>query len=188
MDSKVIYYLYLKTHNVTGLKYIGSTKQDPYIYQGSGLIWKNHLKKYGRDVTTRILGVYADKEKLKIDGQYYSYKYNVVESKDFANLTIEEGQGGNTWDRTIEENRERMRVKKRDTSGMKKPKDKSHRKKLAAHLREHNKRNRSKEEIEKLSAAQKNSKRKCPNCDFESTMTHVKRHLKKNICGPIREL
>jgi len=188
MDSKVIYYLYLKIHNVTGLKYIGSTKQDPYVYQGSGLIWKNHLKKHGRDVTTKILGVYTDKEKLKTDGKYYSYEYNIVESKDFANLTIEEGQGGNTWDRSVKENRERMRVKKQNTSKMRKPKSKTHREKLTAHLKEHNKRDRSKEEISKLSIAQKNSKRKCPNCDFESTMTHVKRHLKKNICGPIREL
>jgi hypothetical protein len=188
MDSNVIYYLYLKTHNVTGLKYIGSTKQDPYIYQGSGLKWKNHLKKHGRDVTTKILGTYTDKEKLKTDGQYYSYKYNIVESNDFANLTIEEGQGGNTWDRSIEENRERMRVKKKTTSGMVKPKNKTHREKLAAHLKEHNKRVRSKEEITKLSEAQKKSKRKCPNCDFRSTLTHVKRHLNKNVCGPIREI
>jgi hypothetical protein len=189
MDSDVIYYLYIKTHNVSGLKYLGITKQDPYEYQGSGIIWKNHLKKYGRDISTTILGTYTNKDDLGKAGLYYSNKYNIVESKDFANITIEEGQGGNTWDRSIKENREKMRVRKRDTRNMKRPKSAEHKEKLAAHLRKLNRsRVRTPEEIKRLSDTQKQSRTKCPNCDFESTLSHVKRHLKRNVCGPIKEI
>jgi len=48
-------YLYLKTHNKTGLKYLGKTIQNPYKYQGSGEYWIPHIKKHGYDVTTKIL-------------------------------------------------------------------------------------------------------------------------------------
>ena len=42
-----IYYLYVKTHRITGLKYLGKTKQDPYKYRGSGVYWTSHIKKHG---------------------------------------------------------------------------------------------------------------------------------------------
>ena len=45
-------YLYIKTHNITGLKYFGKTTGDPYTYFGSGTKWLNHLNVYGKDVTT----------------------------------------------------------------------------------------------------------------------------------------
>jgi mevalonate pyrophosphate decarboxylase len=90
-------YLYLKTHNKTGLKYLGKTTRDPYIYKGSGVIWKCHLKKYGNDVSTKILFQSTDKNEFKNVAVHYSNLYNIVESTQFANLTIEEGQGGSTW-------------------------------------------------------------------------------------------
>ena len=46
----MIIYLYVKTHRKTGLKYLGKTKKDPFVYQGSGVHWKNHLNKHGYDV------------------------------------------------------------------------------------------------------------------------------------------
>ena len=47
------YKLMIKTHNVTGKKYLCmTTKADPYKYNGSGVYWKNHIKKYGKDITT----------------------------------------------------------------------------------------------------------------------------------------
>jgi hypothetical protein len=90
-------YLYLKTHNLTGLKYLGKTEsEDPYAYRGSGKHWSRHLKKHGNDVTTEVLFQTEDKEEFKKVALDYSYKWNIVESKDFANMTPEEGQGGNT--------------------------------------------------------------------------------------------
>jgi hypothetical protein len=95
-------YLYLKTHNVTGLKYLGKTTQDPYQYKGSGVRWENHIKKHSYDVSTTILFQTENKEEFKKVALDYSHRLNIVESKEFANLTHEEGQGGmttNQWEK-----------------------------------------------------------------------------------------
>jgi len=88
-------YLYLKTHNKTGLKYLGKTiSKDPYNYTGSGKLWKRHINKHGYDVKTEILLVTEDKIELKEAGIYYSTLWNIVKSKEFANLIPESGDGG----------------------------------------------------------------------------------------------
>lgn len=88
-------YLYLKTHNKTGLKYLGKTKKpDPHKYEGSGVVWQKHIKKHGYDVKTEILFESDDPELFKKIALEYSHKLNVVESKEFANLTHEMGDGG----------------------------------------------------------------------------------------------
>lgn len=87
-------YLYVKTHNKTGLKYLGKTTKDPYKYLGSGLYWLNHLAKHGKDISTEILLATESKEEIKEKGLYYSNLWNVKESSDWANLTNEEGTGG----------------------------------------------------------------------------------------------
>jgi hypothetical protein len=89
-----IIYLYLKTHNKTGLKYLGKTTQDPFKYRGSGLHWGRHIKKHGYDVTTEILFESFDKEEIKEKGIYYSELFDVVASKEFANMRPESGDGG----------------------------------------------------------------------------------------------
>ncbi len=86
--------LYVKTHNVTGLKYLGKTVQDPYTYEGSGKYWKLHINKHGYDVTTEILGSYDDKKDLKVMGEFYSKIWDIVESDQWANLKEECGDGG----------------------------------------------------------------------------------------------
>lgn len=91
--SKLIY-IYLKTHNKTGLKYLGKTIQDPYVYKGSGTRWRNHLRKHGNDVSTEILFQSEDAEEIEKFSSSYSEKFNIVESKDFANLKPETGEGG----------------------------------------------------------------------------------------------
>jgi hypothetical protein len=94
-STSMIIYLYLKTHNLTGLKYLGKTEMaDPIAYQGSGLIWCRHIKKYGYDVTTEILRECKNQDEVKEWGLYYSDLWNVVESPDFANLKPECGNGG----------------------------------------------------------------------------------------------
>lgn len=90
-------YLYVKTHNKTGLKYLGKTKSsDPHLYQGSGSYWTNHIKKHGYDVTTEIIKECSSKEELKKWGSHYSKLWNVVRSKEWANLKEETGDGGDT--------------------------------------------------------------------------------------------
>jgi len=94
--SMSIYTLYIKTHNKTGLKYLGQTsKQDPYKYAGSGTYWLRHLDKHGYDYTTEILKECHSKEELKTWGLYYSNLWNVVENEEWANLQPERGDGGN---------------------------------------------------------------------------------------------
>jgi hypothetical protein len=88
-----IYYLYKKTHNKTGLQYLGQTKQDPYKYQGSGADWVEHINEYGYDVTTEILLETADKDKRNELGRHYSKLWNVVESDRWANRIPETGGG-----------------------------------------------------------------------------------------------
>lgn len=90
-------YLYVKTHNVTGLKYLGKTTGDPFTYKGSGKYWKRHIKKHGYDVTTEIIFQTNDKEEFKRFSTEYSIKYNIVESQEWANLTLESGDGGLTY-------------------------------------------------------------------------------------------
>lgn len=95
---KGMYHLYVKTHNKTGLKYLGQTTRDPFKYPGSGKRWVNHLMAHGNDVSTEILFETNCKEELKKKGIYYSNLWNVTKSDEWANLTIEEGTGGNLSD------------------------------------------------------------------------------------------
>lgn len=92
-------YLYVKTHNITGLKYLGKTKGDPFKYKGSGVKWTHHIRKHGYNVNTIILLATEDTNELKETGLFFSRLWNIVLSDEWANLTEEEGQGGNTWDK-----------------------------------------------------------------------------------------
>lgn len=89
-------YLYVKTHNKTGLKYLGKTEKDPFIYKGSGKYWKRHIQKYGYDVTTEIIYQSDSPENISEKGIYYSELWNIVESSDWANMRPETGDGGDT--------------------------------------------------------------------------------------------
>jgi len=95
-----IYYLYKKTHQKTGLKYLGYTKRNPYTYSGSGSYWTAHLKKHGYTIDTEILLETDSRDEIKIKGQYYSTLWNIVNAKDingkklWANLKPEAADGG----------------------------------------------------------------------------------------------
>ena len=92
-----ISYLYLKIHNVTKLKYLGATYNNPYKYLGSGVEWKKHIKKYGRyDVKTIIL--FKDKmngkntsDKFQKRALWWSKILDVVKNENFANMINENG-------------------------------------------------------------------------------------------------
>lgn len=90
----------IKTHNKTNLKYLckheTSNECSCYKYKGSGTYWKRHLKVHGSDVNTKILYKTEDKELFNNVSFYYSSIFNIVESKEWANLTEEKGQGGKT--------------------------------------------------------------------------------------------
>lgn len=84
----------------TGLKYLCKHVASSFFecehYKGSGVYWKKHITKYGNNVRTTCLFVTEDKQKFKEVAKKYSLEYEVTQSKNWANLCDEEGQGGNT--------------------------------------------------------------------------------------------
>lgn len=88
------YTLYVKTHSITGLKYLGQTSNtNPHTYTGSGKYWLRHLRKHGKQWSTEILAESENKQYIDNLGTYYSDLWNVVESNDWANLKPESGDG-----------------------------------------------------------------------------------------------
>ena len=88
-------WLYVKQHNITGLKYFGkTTRNNPESYKGSGLFWARHLKKYGNDVSTIWVQLFSNQESLTEYAIEFSTKNKIVESDDWANLKIEDGLMG----------------------------------------------------------------------------------------------
>lgn len=88
-------YLYHKRHRKTGLNYFGKTKGlDPISYLGSGVYWKAHLNKHGEDVETVQIWEFDSIEECSRFAVEFSTKNNIVESKEWANLCIEDGIGG----------------------------------------------------------------------------------------------
>lgn len=85
----------LKQHNVTNIKYLCfhyGTKDNCFRYTGSGTYWVAHLSKHGKDITTTILLESDTKSVIADAGIGYSKVWDVVKSKEFANLTIEDAQ------------------------------------------------------------------------------------------------
>lgn len=96
-----IYYLCIKTHNITGLRYLcQTTKKDPIKYFGSGKEWTDHLNKFGYDIRTDILLQTSNKEELVAAGRFYSRLWNITTAMDdfgnkiYANLIPETCGGG----------------------------------------------------------------------------------------------
>lgn len=100
-------YLYIKTHNLTGLKYFGKTcESNPHRYKGSGTEWMKHLDVYGYDVTTELLNdgkPYESIDDFIRAALEFSNLYNIVNAVDdfgnkiWANLIVESGLGGAPW-------------------------------------------------------------------------------------------
>ena len=68
-----MYYLYVKTHNITGLKYLGiTTSNSVEVYKGSGKYWRRHIRKHGYDVTTEVLLETKSHDELKETGVFFS--------------------------------------------------------------------------------------------------------------------
>lgn len=92
-----MYYLMIKTHNITKLKYLCKTKQsNPFKYKGSGKYWTRHLKIHGDDISTEIIFQSEDIIEFSSKCLEYSKQFNVVESEEWANLIHETGLDGGT--------------------------------------------------------------------------------------------
>jgi hypothetical protein len=87
----MIIYLYKKTHKITGLQYLGKTAKDPIRYLGSGINWKSHLRKYGKEIHTEIVRECYSNEEVSFWGRYYSEIWDVANSAAWANIIPETG-------------------------------------------------------------------------------------------------
>ena len=91
--------LMIKTHNKTKLKYLCYTTKEGEAYDnynGSGKYWKRHLNIHGTDISTELIFESSSKEDFKKQAINTSEQYNIIESDEWANLIIEQGDGGNT--------------------------------------------------------------------------------------------
>ena len=126
-------FLLIKEHNITGLKYLCKKSARSFseceIYTGSGVYWKRHLKEHGNDVNTTLLYSTDNKEDFTKVAQEYSKKYNVTQSKEWANLCDEEGGGGNT---VIDKNLHSIKTKNGQNNPVTRAKMKKH---LDAHVK-----------------------------------------------------
>ena len=90
-----MYYLMIKTHNKTGLKYLCKTEREDYEkYYGSGKYWRRHLKQHGYDITTEVIFSSNNIEEFSNYCIQYSIEYDIIDSSEWANLIIETGKDG----------------------------------------------------------------------------------------------
>jgi len=88
-------WLYIKQHNQTGLKYFGKTsKEDPEKYLGSGIYWLKHLAAHGTDISTPWAQLFTDRQSLITFALTFSEENNIVKSREWANMIVENGLDG----------------------------------------------------------------------------------------------
>ena len=109
-------YLYIKTHNVTGLKYFGKMTTNRKQYRGSGTYWLRHIGKYGYDVNTEVLGYFTDEISCVLYALEFSRINDIVDSKEWANLYPENGlNGGDTFSHRSQEANQSSKEKRKIT-------------------------------------------------------------------------
>ena len=84
------------SHNVTGLKYFCKTSdlRNVYNYKGSGLYWKKHINKHGKDITVGVMGFYTDYHRCRDAALKFSQENDIINSDAWANLVLENGTDG----------------------------------------------------------------------------------------------
>lgn len=95
-----MYYLYVKLHTKTRLKYFGMTqKKTVRRYLGSGVYWSNHIRKHGKEhVITLQVWEFDTQEACQAFAQKFSRDNRIAESDAWANLVDESGSNG--WPKT----------------------------------------------------------------------------------------
>ena len=111
-------YLYIKQHSITGKLYFGKTIKDPEKYLGSGVHWKSHIKKHGKEHVVNLwYCLFLDQESITEFALNFSKQQNIVESSEWLNLIEENGTNGdiggagsiNYGRRASEETKNKMR-------------------------------------------------------------------------------
>jgi hypothetical protein len=176
-------------------------------YMGSGKLIQAAIEKYGiENFTKEILYIFKTEDEMN-SKEKEMVTEEFVKRKDTYNMTTG-GQGSwdhlkgiprtwinsdtlskrdmsyfktEAWSKKISKintGLKRTKEHKKNYSNYAKNRTPEHQAKLDAFMKEHNKRIKSPEEIEKIKAAA-SRRAKCPHCDFESTVTWVTRHINK---------
>ena len=106
LKEKPMYYLMIKEHNKTGLKYLcKSEREDHEKYYGSGTYWRKHLKQHGYDITSKVIFNSNNIEEFSNKCVHYSIEYDIIDSNEWANLIIETGLDGTLGYKHTEESK-----------------------------------------------------------------------------------
>jgi len=159
--------LYIKQHSITGMRYLGKTISDPHSYFGSGTYWRHHINMHGKEFvkTIWVSEIFTDALLLSEFAIFLSEELDVVNSKSWANLIIENGlDGGQDRGHMVgkvlsEEHKQKIsatsrgrKLSEETKQKMRKPKTPEHIARAAAAQRG---RKQSAEHIAKLSASRK---------------------------------
>lgn len=88
-------FLYIKQHSITNKFYFGKTINNPEKYQGSGKLWKRHIKKHGKEyVVTLWYELFTNLNDIREFALTFSEDMNIVESDQWLNLIPENGTDG----------------------------------------------------------------------------------------------
>ena len=119
------HYILLKEHKDTGLKYLCyhfGNNDSCYSYLGSGVYWKQHLLKHGKKIKTTIIKTCNTQDEARDIGIFYSKQFNIVESKEYANLMIEDARSSfyKNGDPIVKDLNKsaRSRKRRRETAGL----------------------------------------------------------------------
>lgn len=118
--------LYIKKCSHCELLYFGKTTfEDIEKYVGSGIRWKNHLKKYeATPINIWVSEWFTDSSIVEVATKF-SQENNIIESKLWANLSIENGISGGYLGETIHKKAMNSRKKTIDNPEWKKTTGKS---------------------------------------------------------------
>jgi hypothetical protein len=107
-ELKVPTRLYIKQCSHCRLKYFGKTsRKEIEKYIGSGKRWKNHLKKYNANSMHLWNSDWYYDTSISRFALKFSKMNKIVESKNWANLKVEDGLEGG-WDNIVWDNERRM--------------------------------------------------------------------------------
>lgn len=100
-------YLYIKQHSVTGKLYFGKTIcKNPEKYCGSGLIWTRHYKKHGKEhIITLWYELFNNLFDLVTFAISFSNKLDIIKSKSWLNIKLENGLDGGSYGHVSTETR-----------------------------------------------------------------------------------
>jgi len=105
-------FLYIKRHAITGKCYFGkTTKKDPEKYLGSGLHWRQHIKKHGLEhVETLWYKLFTDQTELTRIALLFSEQQDIIKSDLWLNMKAEDGLMGGSLpgSKRSEETRKRI--------------------------------------------------------------------------------